>query len=333
MRYIDSMNKPFDHRHDALPPKLQAATREFVEWSQAQLLVEQSESTPSEPLFHYTGENALRGILATQRLWCFSHLCQRDRTEFAYSLAVARRVIKQVGQTEDFFAHHFCSCLDDLLETNSLVDRFEFYLFSLSRHRDDNRQWADYGQNGRGFAIGFAPVLFQPDQTELNEQANENLHVGRVIYGDGPTEGRHRRVIECAAEITSRIANANLDAVNMARPVSYLTAMAKEVIASQLVWNCLTAKSIGHENEREVRYLLLNVPGKFDAHRRSFNGKYYVEAPLPLKKSGSIVEILAGPLAPPDAEAKVAEILKVNGYPEDIPVVRSSILPGSLDAV
>jgi hypothetical protein len=71
----------------------------------------------------------------------------------------------------------------------------------------------------------------------LNEQANENLHVGRVIYGDGPTEERHRRVIESAAEITSRIANANLNAVNRARPVPYLTAMAKEVIASQLVWN------------------------------------------------------------------------------------------------
>jgi len=328
---MDSMNKPFDHRHDALPPELQAATREFVEWSQAQLLVEQNESTPFEPLFHYTGEDALRGILATQRLWCFNHLHQRDRTEFAYSLAIARRVIKQVGQTEDFFAHHFCGCLDDLLETNSLVDTFEFYLFSLSRHRDEKRQWADYGQKGRGFAIGFAPALFQPDQTELNEQANENLHVGRVIYGDGPTEERHRRVIESAAEITSRIANANLDAVNTAR-VPYLTAMAKEVIASQLVWNCLTAKSTCYENEREVRYLLMNVPGKFDAHRKSFNGKRYIEAPLPLKKPGSIVEILVGPLAPPDAEAKVAEILKDYSYPEDILIRRSGILPGALAA-
>jgi hypothetical protein len=91
------MNNLFDHRHDGLPPELQAATREFVEWSQARLSVEQNESTPSEPLFHYTGEDALRGILGTQRIWCFSHLHQRDRTEFAYSLSIARRGIKQVG--------------------------------------------------------------------------------------------------------------------------------------------------------------------------------------------------------------------------------------------
>jgi hypothetical protein len=323
----------FDDRHEVLPPELQAATREFDEWSQARLLIEQNESTPSETLFHYTGEDALRGILATQRLWCFSHLHQRDRTEFAYSLNIARRIIKQVGQTEDFFTHHFCGCLDDLLETNSLVDIFEFYLFSLSRHRDDRQQWMDYGAQGRGFAIGFAPALFQPDQAKLNEQANENLHVGRVIYGDGPIAKRHRRVIETAAEITSRIGNANLNAVNAIRPGRYLNAMAKEVIASQLVWNCLTAKNIDYENEREVRYLIMNVRGQFDAHRKNFNGKHYIEAALPLRKPGSLTEILVGPLAPLDAAAKVAEILKEHGYPEGISISRSAISarpPGSI---
>jgi len=309
------------------------ALQEFVDWSQAQLLVEQNESTPSEPLYHYTGEEALRGILATQQLWCFRHLHQRDLTEFAYSLAIARCVIKQVGQTKDSFAHHFCGCLDDLLETNSLVDAFEFYLFSLSRHRDDKRQWTEYGRKGRGFAIGFAPGLFQADQNELNEQANENLHVGRVIYGDVPTKERHRHAIETAAEITSRIGNANIDAVKTIGPVPYLTAIAKEVIASQLVWNCLTAKSVGFENEREVRYLLMNVPGKFDAHRKIFNGKHYIEVSVPLKKPGSIVEILVGPLSPRDAEAKVTQILKEHGYPQDIPIRRSGILRDSFEAI
>ncbi len=213
------MDKSFDHRHADLPPELQAAMQEYVEWSQAQLLVEQNESTPTEPLYHYTSERALRGILANQQLWCFGYLHQRDRTEFAYSLGIARRAIKKVGQTDDWFSHHFCGCLDDLLETNSLVDTFEFYMFSLSLHRDDKQQWVEYGDKSRGFAIGFAPALFQPDRTELNEQANENLHVGRVIYGDEPTQERHLRVIKRAAEITSRYGNANPAAVKGARPV------------------------------------------------------------------------------------------------------------------
>jgi hypothetical protein len=42
-------------------------------------------------------------------------------------------------------------------------------------HRDDSRQWEKYGHKGYGFAIGFAPTLFQSDQKEPNEQANENF--------------------------------------------------------------------------------------------------------------------------------------------------------------
>jgi hypothetical protein len=325
-----SMNDPYDNRHEQLPQELQAATQEFVEWTQKQLLVEQTESTPVEPLYHYTDVKALRSILAKQQVWCFSHLHQRDRTEFAYSLAIARRVIKEIAKTDDFFSHHFCGCLDDLLETNSLVDAFEFYLFSLSRHRDDMRQWSEYGDRGRGIAIAFAPALFQPDQTELNEKASENLHVGRVIYGDGPTEERHRRSVERAAEITSRVANANRKVISKAIMAPYLSAMAKELIASQLVWNCLTAKSIGYENEREVRYVIMNVPGKFDGIRKPLGDKSYIEANVPLKSAGNIKEILIGPLAPTSAEAMVAALMKEFGYADDIPIRRSIVTPWRL---
>jgi hypothetical protein len=39
----------FDQRHNNLPPELGAALREFDAWSQERLLVEQNESTPTEP--------------------------------------------------------------------------------------------------------------------------------------------------------------------------------------------------------------------------------------------------------------------------------------------
>ena len=231
-------------------------------------LAQQNESTPTKPLYHYTGEQALNGILAEQRIWCFSHLHQRDRTEFEYSLAIARRVITKLGGNEDFFIKHFCGCLDDLLDNNSFTEALSS-IFSVSVARDDRQQWEEYGDAARGFAIGFAPALFQPDRNELNEQANENVQVGRVIYGDAATEIRHHRGIERAAEITSRVGHANIDAIRRVGPAAYLRGVALEVIASQLIWNCLTAKNVKYENEREVRYLIMNMRGKFDAHRRS----------------------------------------------------------------
>jgi len=101
--------------------------------------------------------------------------------------------------------------------------------------------------------------------------------------------------------------------------------MAKEVIASQMVWNCLTAKSIGYENEREVRYIIMNAPGKFDGLRKPLDGKFYIEANVPLKTAGNIKEILIGPLARADTEAMIAALLKEFGYPDGIPIRRSAV--------
>jgi hypothetical protein len=316
------MSKSFE-RHN-LPPELLAAPHEFDAWSQAQLLVEQKASTPTEPLYHYTNEIALRSILANRKLWCFEHQHQKDHDEFKYSLDIARRVIADVGNSDDGPTRYFCVYLLDLLDNNSFTETFEFYLFSLSRHQDDPQQWRDYGDIGRGYAIGFAPRLFEPTQNDLNEQANENVHVGRVLYGDAATEARHRSVIETAAKITSKIASANCSLVKSVKPGTYFTAMAREVIASQLIWNCLTAKHKRFQNEREVRYIIMNVVAKFDAHRKFFKNKPYIETPLQLEAPGSVVEILVGPQAPKDAETKVCEFLKAADYPDGIVVRRSA---------
>jgi hypothetical protein len=110
---------------------------------------------------------------------------------------------------------------------------------------------------------------------------------------------------------------------HMVKPTEYFSAVAREVIASQLIWNCLTAKHESFSNEREVRYIIMGVTSKFDPYRKHFNGKAYIETPLPLKAAGNIMEILVGPSAPSGAEAMIKTFLKANGYSEAIPVRHS----------
>jgi hypothetical protein len=124
-------------------------------------------------------------------------------------MEIAREELRKVGWSDDFFRRYVCCCIDDLLEWNSIEGTFEFYLFSFTRHRDDHEHWLEYGKGGKGFAIGFAPSLLQPDKDTLSDKANENLHVGRVIYGDNATRTRHRLVVERAADITSEYGRAN----------------------------------------------------------------------------------------------------------------------------
>jgi len=82
-----------------------------------------------------------------------------------------------------------------------------------------------------------------------------------------------------------------------------------------------------YTNEREVRFIIMNVTAKFDAHRKTFNGKNYIEVSLPLKSPGSIMQILVGAHAAPGAENMVSNFLKSHGYPEGILVRRSSARP------
>ncbi|MFZ5734383.1 MAG: DUF2971 domain-containing protein [Pseudomonadota bacterium] len=320
------MNKPLDSRFDhPLPPQLLEATNLFQAFAQRELKREERRETPKTPLYHYTAHfSALEGILTNQHLWCFSHLKQKDANEFAFALEQARRAIRDVGaKSKDWFARSMCACLDDMLEHNPLAGPFDFFLFSLSRVRDDPNQWRDYADTGKGYAIGLSSALFQPEVKELHPRAIDNVHVGRVIYGDRPTYDRHRFVIEKAAELVSRIGNRERKWVDLSRPGLFFNAMAREVLASQLIWNCLTAKESQYRIENEVRLITMGVSENFDADRKLLGDRPYIESALPLKVDGHVTEIIVGCDAPLDIEDRIKAILTREGYGPGIPVIRS----------
>jgi hypothetical protein len=312
----------------SLPAPLAEAVGEFEAWMQRQLLADQARSTPQKSLYHYTGEASLRGILGNRKLWCFSHSQQSDDTEVRYSFDIARKVIVEEAARTNPAVKSILTGLDGLLTSNSMSKTFDFYFFSFSRHRDDAKQWEGYGDKRKGFAIGFAPALFQPDRTELAPQANENVFVGRVIYGRPATSARHRRCTRKLAEIITRVQRAYPHLVRGQNLQAWFDQMNKAFIAELLIWNCLTAKSEGFIDEQEARYIIMGVCAAFDDFRKQHNGRDYVETPLPLSVPGNITEILVGPDAPDGAEAMVTDLLSSLGYPAAIPVTRSSASDG-----
>jgi hypothetical protein len=308
-----------------LPAPLEMALVKFGEWSDSQLLREQNAVTPGTPLYHYTGRESLKGILENQHLWCFSHSVQNDREEFSYSLSVARRELKRVTACGEQFAKEFCICVTDLITKNDLTKVFNLYLFSVNQNRDSASQWLRYGRDGTGFAIGFAPKLFLPDEPTLSPQANDNAHVGLVVYGDEKTTYRHRKVIERAAEITQRVAALNRGLLRSEDThVEYINAMAKEYIARQLVWRSIISKRSCWASESEVRFVILNQAKNFDGLTRTHtDGRQYTTYALPLRNPGSIAEIMVGRSAPSGSEEWIRDLVADLGYP-NIRITRSS---------
>jgi Protein of unknown function (DUF2971) len=321
------MERDPKYRDYNLPLPLEMAPRRFGEWSDAQLLREQDDVTPTTPLFHYTGTDALEGILRNRHLWCFSHAQQDDREEFQYSLGVARIELERIAIHGKEFGKEFAICVMDLINQNVLTSKFKFYLFSVSQHRDSELQWKQYGRDSTGFSIGFAPKLFLPDKLTLNPIANENAHVGRVVYGDGKASYRHRKVIERAAEITNQIAAVNRGLLRRESVhVDYINAMAKEYIARQLIWRCLTAKRSCWKHQSEIRFVVINLPNNFDGLEKTHDGRQYYA--LPLADPGSVTEIMIGSAAPSDAEPWLRQLLNELGY-SGVPVIRSIKSPAA----
>lgn len=309
----------------SLPETLKSAFAEFEAWLQRELLADQARSVPVSPLYHYTDEMALHGILEKQQLWCFLHSDQSDPTEVSYSMEIARRVIREEAGRGSPPVESLLTGLDGLLESNPLGETFDFYFFSLSGHRDDPGQWQEYGRRGTGFSIGFAPALFRPDRSTLLPRATENVFVSRVIYGRDATRTRHRRGVRKLAEIVGRIADSHRELVRGRTLQTWLDAMNKLLVADLLIWNCLTAKANRYRHEQETRYIILGVRPIFNDWRRIFGRRSYVETSLPLTECGNVVEILVGPYAVANAEEDVRVILRDHGYSDSIPVTRSPV--------
>jgi hypothetical protein len=79
-----------------------------------------------------------------------------------------------------------------------------FFVASFSRASDDLGQWRGYGDDGRGFAVGFAPRLFHIDETVDPTKPESNIFVAPVTYGDKATRIKQRQAIGTAFDIIVR---------------------------------------------------------------------------------------------------------------------------------
>jgi hypothetical protein len=128
------------YRDYKLPASLEVALRKFGEWSDDQLRIEEASFQPTAPLFHYTNRDSFENILRNQSLWCFAHSDQNDKEEFEYSLTLARKELARVAQSGGQFAKEFCICVEDIVAKNDLTKVFNYFLFSVSQHRDSESQ-------------------------------------------------------------------------------------------------------------------------------------------------------------------------------------------------
>jgi hypothetical protein len=194
----------------------------------------------------------------------------------------------------------YCKILASMIASPKVAhENFSFFIASFSRHRDDLGQWRSYADNGKGYAIGFGASAFQTD-TKKPVPPNEAVAVGPVNYDMAINERRIAAVIDKAAEVLLKAHTQKLLEDDHTKD-QFMQELARQSLASPLIWYALTSKNASYKCEDEVRLIMLGQRApllKFTKTRvRGSEIVPYVPYAMPMRRLPHLLEIIVGPVA------------------------------------
>jgi hypothetical protein len=151
--------------------------------------------TPSIPLYHYTGQDGLLGIIKERAIWASHHQCLNDTQEFLHAKSLIRSEVDKHRTDADGNTIKLLDEMQATLEGPKGNEEVNLYVASFSEDGDSLSQWRAYGGQTAGFALGF-------NGTEIKRILHPRFNIVRCIY-----EPEEQRKIAAAivAEVLGKI--------------------------------------------------------------------------------------------------------------------------------
>jgi hypothetical protein len=136
--------------------------------------------SPRRPIYHYCDAPALLNILKSRAVWATSTKYLNDKTELLALMSnmkghAGRHRATEAGEALSDIVDFYLINADTTQTQTIGMDRFAC---CFSGNGDLLSQWRAYGNNGKGYAIGFEPSLF------LNlAKSPETMSLRRITYG------------------------------------------------------------------------------------------------------------------------------------------------------
>lgn len=236
------------------PPSFQVALSKFDTWHADSLRREEAENKIASPLYHYTYARGLRGIFESERIWFTDYRHLNDPSELLHGIEVASDVAGRLKTRADGRAKLLLDCFIDMFRQENFDKALEFYIASFSHARNDLGQWRAYADNGRGFAIGFVPRMFETvDSLPIDKPAE---FVAAVKYALEDIDALYAPPILEAAQLFLSEAITNADLIkDKAIGIPFMQKMVRHLTAA-LIWRIVTTKHPAYGHEREVRLVI-----------------------------------------------------------------------------
>ncbi len=116
----------------------------------------------SKTLYHYTSEAGLKGILRSRVLWFKDYKQLNDPSEYELSLKIVEEIVG------DFIESSPNKSFRNLFNTEYRKHKeiYDEYTFSFCEVCDYLPAWRWYGENGKGYSIGFRKDYFSQHDLE-----------------------------------------------------------------------------------------------------------------------------------------------------------------------
>jgi len=135
-----------------------------------------SEKNASQFLYHYTSAEAFMGICRNNEIWLGDVRFMNDPSELSFGQQVAYQALNHFSDSSE--AETMIEIVKEALAEISAksIAQPTIFAFSLCRISDALPQWRQYGDQGRGYSIGFRT------KTLLNPKNDSALGLFRVRY-------------------------------------------------------------------------------------------------------------------------------------------------------
>lgn len=269
---------------------------------------------PPAHIYHYTNAASLQKILASGEFWCSGIAHMNDTSELIHGTSYARRCIEEAAKRGGEFARFAPPLLKTLDEP--VRDLAQFFIGSFSHARDDLCQWRAYGDDARGYMLGFDRAQFEE---VAKVESGIHLQSFHLSYDDAPLKALHTRLVDTALQLVPTIA-------------THMGALAME-LASDIVRTALLFKHSAYRNEQEYRLIEIHAKGAplGNRHReRKRDGTMVPAVAINWRDKGrsALTSIMIGPAA---NEARAREVvnscLQADGFHVNAVNVSKSPIP------
>lgn len=270
---------------------------------------------PPDLMYHYTDASGLEGILRSGTLWFTDVFRLNDPGEIRYGLdaacahLAAKADLQDASDIEKDFARTVCTKLQENVESSA-----NYFVTSCSYEGDHADQWRKYGDDGRGYALGFDAGTLERHFMEI---APSNHSTFPISYDTEEMQSMQRAIVEQGLEIV-RAVGPHMDRT-LLRRVS--------VRLSVNILHCaIFFKAPNWASEREYRFMMVRrgdiaVPG-MKTRRRGDMELRYCEYDWKTGCADALRKIVLGPRA----DARFAERLCTELLPRQrIAIQRSDL--------